>query len=175
MSNSLSSSGDDISSSDEGCDVKTPNKVLRVGLRILGFSDKQIDRPKKQQKSNDRFTAYFGLLPHVLAQVWEDLQEMVAFKDQIKPIHRKSEIFLQAIYFLKRYQTEEEREGTWNVLICLLRDTNWQYVELIQMLKEKKIEWLHDERDIWVCTVHGTHVKSVKPTHPTLPKDEKAF
>lgn len=177
MSSANDSDDGSDSSSDVDWDVSVlvPEEILVIGLKILGFSDKQIARPKTPQKNNQRFVAHFGVMPHVLAQVWEDLQMQPEFNDMIKPVHRDFEVFLMAVHFLKRYQTEEEREGTWNISIRKLRDTTWQYVELIQKPKSKKIVWVHEDRDIWVGTVDGTHVKSQEPAHPTLPKDEKAF
>ena len=61
---------------EENLDVEifTADEMLKKGLTLVGYTDKKLDRAKKQQTNVDRFRSEYGADPHVLAQIWEDLQ-----------------------------------------------------------------------------------------------------
>jgi hypothetical protein len=82
--------------------------------------------------------------------------------------HLKIEYFLMAMHHLKRYPTEVEREGMFDISSKWGRDKVWYYVEKIQALKAQKIVWPDDNfgDDIWVLTVDGTHCWLREPQHP---------
>ena len=74
MSDSTVSSSDD--SSIGSIYIVTRDEMLRHGLELLGWSAKKLDRKskKKDEKQSLWFRREFGAAPHVVAQIWEDLQ-----------------------------------------------------------------------------------------------------
>ena len=53
--------------------IYTENEVRVKGLLILGWSEQQIDRIQNVT-ADERLRADFGANPHIIAQLWEDLQ-----------------------------------------------------------------------------------------------------
>jgi hypothetical protein len=158
--------------------ILTPNEMLVKGLELMGWSEKQINRKSKKRwgKLCGFFAADFGAKPHVLCQIWEDLQTTTIEAARLLPEERNLEHFLYAMHFLKAYPTEKQRQNKWNVCDRILRDTGWLFVAKMAALQELKIVWPEtDEGDIWIGTVDGTHSKSWEPKHDKYPKDRKAF
>ena len=87
--------------------------------------------------------------------------------------------FFAAMHFLKRYDTENERERTWKKSKNTLRRDSWfYYVDKIRALKKVKIKFptLKDLGDlIWILTIDGTHLRSEEQPHESLPKDPAYF
>jgi hypothetical protein len=173
---------DDSSSSSDGDDLQifTPDEMMVKGLLLLGWTEHQIGRV--QDVTNlERFRSHFGADPDVLAQIWEDLQttEIAAaninrhFTDRMK---KDVKDFFATMHFLKRYETENERERTWRSSKNTIRRNGWFYVDHIRALKADKIVWPKSFGDlIWVLTVDGTHLRTYEPNHPELPKDPANF
>lgn len=156
----------------------TPTELLNRGLKLLGWNDKQIKRKSKKRwaKWTTRFAADFGAKPHVLCQIWEDLQQTTINEAYLSPDERNIDHFLYAMNFLKAYPTEKQRENKWHVSDRILRDSGWSTIAKIAALQEDKIKWPDNfGNDIWVGTVDGTMIKSHEPNHEKYPKDRKAF
>ena len=170
----------EVSSRDENLDIKTPDELLEIGLELLGFSEKQINRKSKHRKHKlkNLFSGNFGALPHVVAQIWEDLQRTQIPAAWLKPEERNLPHFLYTFHFMKAYPTETQRVGKWHECDRIQRDVCWSLLLKIQALKAEKIVWPTPEEigdNIWVGTVDGTHIKTQEPNHPIYPKDTKAF
>ena len=131
----------------------------------------------------ERFRSHFGADPDVLAHIWEDLQTTSLPEANINrhfTARKKKELkpFFAAMHFLKRHETENERERTWKRSKNTLRRDDWFYVDKIRALKTVKITFptLKELGDlIWILSVDGTHLRTEEPTHPDLPKDPANF
>ena len=116
----MAASSDDHDASDDEVTFKDPHliiytadEVLRIGILLLGFQEKQLHQWVKQT-SLDKFRNHFGIKPHIVAQIWEDLQttDIDEARLDVEPAkHRSMDNFLYALHFLKRYDTEPERES----------------------------------------------------------------
>ncbi|CAB9525015.1 hypothetical protein SEMRO_1617_G286340.1 [Seminavis robusta] len=157
--------------------VLTPEEMLQHGMKLIGWNERQLRRKSKKRwrKWCILFAADFGAKPHVVCQIWEDLQTTALKEAYLHPNQRNLDQFLYALHFLKAYPTEKQRQNKWHVCDRLLRDSGWFFVERIAALKELKIVWLNTGNDIWCGSVDGTHIKSWEPTHDKYPKDPSAF
>ena len=92
------------------------DEVLRTGLELLGYNEQQINRKSKHKRrlQIERFVSNFGLKPHVVSQVWEDLQVTTVPNAQLGKGERDFEKFLFALEFLKMYERERQRETKWH-------------------------------------------------------------
>jgi hypothetical protein len=171
---------EDVSTDDDEDDeellVYTANKILKIGLLLVGFRRRRIRRAKK--KTNvERFRGHFGSNPNVCAQIFEDLQTTNVEEARVPPVSRNVQYFLMAMHHLKRYPTEVEREAIFDISHMWGRDWCWYYVEKMQALKAVKITWPEDNfgDDIWGLTVDGTHCWIQEPQHPTWSMDSDFF
>ncbi len=57
--------------------------------------------------------------------------------------------FLMAMHHLKRYPTELEREGMFDISRTWGRDWCWYFFEKVQALKAQKIVWPSQWDDVW--------------------------
>ena len=81
-----------------------------------------------------------------------------------------------ALHTLKKYPTDKEREGPWDLPIAVARERVWYILEKIQALKHEKIVWPDDwEDDIWIITVDGTHCWINEPQHPDWSQDKEYY
>lgn len=53
--------------------IYTPPQILRIGLKLLKVDPKKLSKQKHSSKIED-FKGHYGTEPHVLAQIWEDMQ-----------------------------------------------------------------------------------------------------
>jgi hypothetical protein len=91
--------------------------------------------------------------------------------DHLDPKH-----FLMALHSLKRYPTDTEREGPWNINRDKGRNLVWYFLRKLQALKADVIVWPEDwGDDIWIVTVDGTHCWIEEPTHPDWSQDSKFY
>ena len=177
MANDTDSDDDLDLPNDPDLVILTASEILKKGLRMLRYSERQIDG-WKHDIACQKFRNHYGGNPHVIAQIWEDLQttDIAEAKLGSGTKFRSVENFLMALHFLKRYDTESERESRWQFSDRYLRDTGWYYVQKIQALKAYKIVWDAGEgNDIWILTVDGTSSIINEPTHPEFSQDRKAF
>lgn len=177
MASSSDSDQDSDRSEDPELIIFTSSEMLRIGLLLLRFTEAQVDN-WKLETSKEKFRNHFGANPHVIARIWEDLQttDIQEARLGVGTKFRSVDNFLIALHFLKRYNTEAERESRWQRSDRYLRDTGWYYVRKIQALKANKIVWENGENDdIWIMTVDGTSSIINEPRHPEFSQDRKAF
>jgi hypothetical protein len=159
-------------------EIYTPNELLVAGLRLLGWTPRQILRVNADTNIT-RFRAFFNAHPVPLAQLWEDLQTTTIAAANINRAGRRRSLkeFFMALNFLSRYPTEYQREGLWKVSRNTLRKSGWTYVECIGALKADKIVWPAGNygTDQWVIAFDGVHFATEEKVHPTLPKDPSIF
>jgi hypothetical protein len=156
--------------------ILTEEEMLFQGLQLLGWTEEALAKYKKQSNVT-QFRGHYGADPHVLAEIWKDLQTTKIAKARLDPSKRDIKHFFLTFHFLKQYPTELERETTWKVHENKLHEETWYYVELIRKLKASKLGWPSDDFGdlIWVLSVDGVHFWTEEPNHPELPKDLSYF
>jgi hypothetical protein len=90
------------------------SELLKIGLILVGFRSCRIRRAKTTTNMK-QFKSFFGSSPGVVAMIWEDLQKTRINEARVPPQDRKIKYFLMAIHHLKRYPTEIEREGMFDI------------------------------------------------------------
>jgi hypothetical protein len=81
-----------------------------------------------------------------------------------------------AMHHLKRYPTEIEREGMFDISAMWGRDWVWYFFKKVQALKAKNIVWPDNfGGEKWVITVDGTHCWIQEPQHPTWSQDSRFY
>lgn len=141
--NDTSAENDEQESGDDDDDnlvtsIYTPKALMRIGLKLVGFKRRRIKKAC-EETNKGRFIGHFGVFPYEATLIWEDLQRMgtALFPES----NRKINYFLMALHFLKRYPTEIEREGIFDISAMWGRNWCWYMVERIQALKRRKIVW----------------------------------
>lgn len=145
---------------------------MNLGLSLF-FSEDRIGRAR-DETNIERFRQTFGVDPPVVAFVWSDLMKYDISVEgaNLLPLpanKRKPVYFLMALYTLKKYPTESDRESRFDVSATTAREWTRYYLERIQALQVVKITWPSDEElgnDTWVMTVDGTHCWINEPQHP---------
>lgn len=85
-------------------DLTLANEVLKHGLQLVGYTEKQVERVK--QGTNEHcFWAHFGSLPLVYTVLWTDLQICTDPLPSVGSVDFDK--VLMTIYFIKTYPTEE--------------------------------------------------------------------
>lgn len=177
---SISSTGSD-SSFDDDMLILTVDELLRHGLKLLGWTDKLLDRKSKykHEKQTHLFKCDFGACPQVVAQIFEDLQTTTIAAARIHNATMDDvSHLLYTLNFLKAYPTEGQRQNKWHISDRSLRDNSWDLLLRLQALKPTKIAWPSNDEigdNVWIGTVDGTHIKTQEPNHSLFPKDPKAF
>jgi DDE superfamily endonuclease len=122
----------------------------------------------------------FGVKPLTCALIWEDLKTTVNNEldpsgkpllpvtgNMLNPRH-----FLMALHHLKKYPTDLDREGPWDISMKTGRQWVKFYVLRLQALKSLKIVWPADWGPCkWIISVDGTHCWIDEPLHPELAQD----
>jgi hypothetical protein len=157
-------------------DIVTPKQMLSIGLKVLKYSVKQLQRTSNT-RNRERFTSHFGSSPRVCAMVYEDLQRTAVEEARIQGSEINVRWFLIAMHFLKVYPTEDQWESLFNTNIHWTRDKVWMFVEKIHALKAEKIVWPEDDFGSleWVITVDGTHCWIKEPQHPSWSQDRRYY
>jgi hypothetical protein len=111
--NSPDESNSDSSIAD-GLDIKTPAEILILGLDLLGFTEKKIERKSKNKRKKQEkiFIGNFGAGPHVVAEI-DDAY--------LPPNERSFPHLLYVFHFMKAYPTEDQRVGKWHECDRILR------------------------------------------------------
>ncbi len=156
--------------------ILTADEFLKIGLQLVGYKKRRIRRAKKRSNV-ERFLGHYGSIPCICAMIWEDLQTTEVEEARIPAEHLNVAFFLMSMHHLKRYTTEVEREGIFDISLKWGRDKVWYYVEKIQALKAQKIVWPEDNfgDDIWALTVDGTHCWIREPQHPVWSQDPEWY
>jgi hypothetical protein len=168
--------GNDNNNNNQLTSILTADEILKTGLKLVGYKKGRIGRAKKTANV-DRFVGHFGSIPCVCASICEDLQTTNVKEARVPVKHLHFEYFLMAMHHLKRYPTEVEREGIFDISLKWGQAKVWYYVEKVQALKAQKIVWPDDNfgEDIWALTVDGTHCWIREPQHPTWSQDSKWY
>ena len=169
-------SEDSNASIDPNVVVYTADEVLRAGLVVLKYTSKRIKRAKR--KTNiERFKHHFGCPPLVAALIWEDLQTTAVPEAYLPPPKAKLQHFLMALYQLRKYPKELDRERQFDLSRNYSRDLVWFYLKKIQALKAEKIRWPDDNfgSDILAITVDGTHCWINEPQHAEWSLNSKYY
>ena len=153
----------------------TSMEFLELGLSVW-YSPARLKTLRSMKTKISWFKDYYGCRPSVVATIWEDLQtttvdEARLDEDRLNPKH-----FLMALHTLKRYPTDNEREGPWDINRDEGRGSVWYYLRKLQALKKEKIVWPQDwGNDIWIITVDGTHCWIEEPMHPDWSQDKSFY
>jgi hypothetical protein len=170
----MSSSDDDDDDSVIGnLLILTPDEVMMEGLVLAGWDAERLG--KRQPETNiDQYNGLYGVEPCVMAQLFEDLQTTIIAEARIEGINLDK--LHWAVHFLYRYPTETENESMWKKCGNTIRSACWFHIEKIRNLKAAKIVWPHfPSTDIFVMSVDGTHLLTLEPGHPDIPKDPSYF
>ena len=90
----------------------TPNEMMKVGLKLAGYSAHQLRRTKNRKTNVRRFKSHYGPDSLVAAFVWEDLQRARGEEYYIPPKNNRIiKYYLMAMHFLKRYPTKLKQEA----------------------------------------------------------------
>jgi hypothetical protein len=114
--------------------VLTPDEFMSLGLMMGGYGEERVS-----QKSNmDRFKSIYGSLPHVYAQLWEDLITTDIAEARIGTGNIRGTTpynFLIAINFLKCYQTDKSKSSHLNVCENTAQKWCWYFTAKIAALQ----------------------------------------
>lgn len=164
--------------------IVMPNEFLALGLSVF-YRATRIRRSSKIMNVA-RFKKCFGIKPVACSTVWEDLQtttndDLDNWGTPLLPVKGNKlqpRYFLMALHHLKRYPTEVEREGPWDISPKKGREWVRFFLLRLQALKGVKIVWPEDWGDhdnTWVITIDGTHVWIEEPIHPEWSQDSKYY
>lgn len=174
----LSSSNNSSGSAVQVNSVVTADEFLQMGLSIW-YTPGRLRTLRKKMTKIARFKVYYGLRPNLCATIWEDLQRTDVQEAKIdgnNPDYLNPKYFLMALNTLKRYPTDTEREGPWNINRDKGRALVWYFLRKLQALKAEVIVWPEDwGSDIWIITVDGTHCWIEEPQHPDWSQDRTYY
>jgi hypothetical protein len=157
----------------------TPDEVMERGLRLV---DKRSQESVCRSTQVSRFRDFFGSLPVVYSQLWEDLQMTNIEEARIVIGVPETDLtyFLLTINFLKKYPTENATSGLFAISEKTARDWKWYYSRKIQALMPQKIFWPNEwvaEGDIpvFLVSVDGIHCRTFEPTNHKWSKNPKYY
>jgi hypothetical protein len=107
--------------------ILTPNEIMKMGLKLVGFNRRRILRVWSRKTNVDRFKGFFGASPSVYAEIWEDPQKTDVFEARVPVQDRNPKCFLMAMHHLKRHPTELEREAMFDISRMWGRDWCWYF------------------------------------------------
>jgi hypothetical protein len=155
------------------------DEMMKRGLICVNFSLEQ--QARVQRKTNvQRFKRAFGSNALVYAQVWEDLQttSVQAARILVRPkdADKKLNAFLHAVFFLRKYPTEDDGSPRFEMSVRTARDTKWYYVRKLQALKAQKITWPEEwegagDIPVFLVSVDGVHCRIFEPSHGAWSKN----
>ena len=119
----------------------TADEMMWKGLELCGFDWRRQERLQRVTNLR-RFKAHFGSDPRVHAKIWEDLQTTPIRKANIGGAKMSVDSFLMAIYFLKKYPTEQTMAAVFKKGEKTCRKWVWCYMSKIQALKREKVRRL---------------------------------
>ena len=163
--------------------VVTAAEMLQEGLLSVKYNENMLNRCSNKA-NNFRFNSTFGVTPETLCEIYRDLQVSDAEDNSNPPKSMrlkgsKSNLrwFLRAIFYLRKYPTEDDIERELEVNKGWARKRIWDIIEKIQFLKFLKIAWPDDfgGNDEWIMTVDGTHVWIAEPRHPVFSQDSDYY
>jgi hypothetical protein len=154
--------------------IMTIDELMMIGLPIF-YDQRRIQRASNATNAK-RFSNIFGSSAKICIIIWEDLQTTIIPEARVDDNKLNPKHFLMAMHHLKRYPTELEREGPWDITPRIGREWVWYFLKKIQALKAQKITWPDDfGTDIWVISVDGTHCWIQEPMHREWSQDPQYF
>jgi hypothetical protein len=122
-----------------------PTPVTALGM--LSYGLRLIDNAYEAHRHNaltsriDQFRKAFGSHPLVYARIWSDLEAKTIDSE------RQLGWYLITLFWLKKYDTEDDLRNLFGYDQVTIRDWTWYYAECIQELKDYKV----GERVTHVC------------------------
>jgi hypothetical protein len=85
--------------------VFTADETLSMGLKIAGF-DTGRQQNVQRETNLERFKDFFGCVPVIYAEIWEDLQTTGIAEARIDTTKCsvKMDTFLLSVHFIKRFE-----------------------------------------------------------------------
>ena len=117
--------------------ILSADEILKQGLTEVGF-DKKWQRITRAANL-ERFGYFYGSLPIVLAQVWEDLQTTQNPDALVSGTESNLKYFFLACHLLKGYKLEAKLAGVFKISERTVRDKGWEFIRKIQALKLEKV------------------------------------
>ena len=154
--------------------ILDPDDLLVQGLLLVNYPQARIGRASEETNIR-RFRLSYGCVPRAVVALWEDLQTTTIVEAFLPPEQRRVKFLLMALYQLRKYPTEADREKTFDISQAYSRRWVWLFIRKIQALKDQKILWPDDCPDIWVCSVDGTHVWVHEVAHEEFSLDPEYF
>ncbi|MEL7338863.1 MAG: transposase family protein [Bacteroidota bacterium] len=152
----------------------TTDEFLELGLSVW-YTDDRVATFNYERRVKS-FVDFYGCKPKLVATLWEDLQRTDVNEARLAENRLVPKNFLMALHTLKKYPTDNERVGPWDINRDAGRDAVWYYLERIQALKAEVIVWPDNwGEDLWIVTVDGTHCWITEPTHPDWSQDKRYF
>eukprot|EP00978_Attheya_sp_CCMP212_P031089 scaffold116281_cov54-Attheya_sp.AAC.1 len=108
--------------------ILAPDDFMSIGLELVGFSAYRQSRVKRSTNLK-RFSSFYGSLPIVYANIWEDLLSTDIPEARVSQADASVRHFLSAFYFLKIYPTDERQSGQFNMCVKTARKWAWFYME----------------------------------------------
>jgi len=118
--------------------ILTEKEMLLEGLKIWHWTEDELKKGSRKL-NNQRFRTEYGADPHVIAQIWEDLQTTNIVDAKLPPNRRNLSHFFMALHFLKRYPTQYQLGNRFKVSRDTIHNHCFYYVQLIRGLKKKKL------------------------------------
>jgi hypothetical protein len=118
--------------------VVTEDQMLIQGLRLVGFSTRQVQNVSLTQNLR-RFKSHYGSHPIVYSQIWVDLQTTPCVDALIDSKIIKLPMFLMTFNFLKCYPTESQLAASFCVCERSVRKWCRFYARKVQALKAQKV------------------------------------
>lgn len=158
----------------------TADQIMERGL--IRVNHDKLAQARVGRKTNvRRFKRAFGSNPVVYAEIWEDLQTATPIHPALigvrpKDAEKKMNAFLHAVFFLRKYPTEEDGSPRFGMSDRTARDTKWYFIQKIQALKAQKITWPDDwqaagDIPVFLVSVDGIHCRIFEPTHGAWSKN----
>ena len=156
--------------------VDFSNETIEIlALKLAGFTAAAIANSKK--RTNDhRLKDFCGVTSKTILDLLHDIQDPSLQSKQISKPNPSHLIF--TLYFLKKYPTAIEftaRTGDGTEKTVLKRA--WKYINAIQALKERKIQWIfgngngnnnNNNNSFFLLSVDGVHCQIHEPrTQPS--------
>jgi hypothetical protein len=154
--------------------IFTQSEIIYKGLRLVKFGSPRIKRARRKTNVK-RFRKCFGGNPDAVLACWYDLQTTTVGGAFLEPQDRQIDKFLMALYHLRKYPTDEERERIFDLSPNWSRNWVWFILEKIRASKAQKIVWEDECEDIWVVSVDGTHCWMHEVAHPEFLLDPEYF
>ena len=146
----------------------TPAQMLEIGLKRLGFSDKEIQR-RSEVTNTDDFAGSFGPSPTVAADLWQRLITTTNPIAKIDPTKHFVNDFLVALHWLRKYPTGLDFKVNLKIGPKTGRKWAWFYTRKIAALKNEIIIWPDEWNTIFIITVDGVHFRIQEPMPPPDP------